>query len=831
MLPLRNAFRQLSLKAKIRFYVLSITGIILLAVSVYLTFSIKAISKRSAIAVTDEMVLNHAKDITKNLSKDISFASSLSSTAKFYLEKGISDKDSLMKTWLLNMGNDNLQYKSVWVTLEYASFNPSDVAQLGRKLFAAEMIDGKMVFTVEDRDLKGTDGNSLYGRLKANPILTVVDPYMDVNALGQQSLVTSVIAPIRHNGIFAGVAGIDFSLSSYTKLTESINPYPNTVAFVFTSNGYIVSHTNESLVGKLYGDIGTDSKKQAEVVESIKQGKSIKYEEDIDGVSYYTSIVPIGTGEDGKNWALGISIPKNEIYREASRITLIAALLCLLGLISIVISTSIFSKRLTVPIGKLTIAIKKLARGEISDANKLELNSKDEIGEMAASVNSLIDGLKETATFAEIIGRGELNASYTPLSENDLLGKSLLDMRSSLILSKEDEERRKVEDEKHAWATDGIARFAELLRENNHDIQELSFSIIKNLVKYLDVVQGGMFILNDADAEDVFLEMTACFAYDRRKLHESRIEIGEGLVGRCFYEKESIYMVDIPQDYINITSGLGDSRPSSLLLVPLKLNDTVTGVVELASLRPIDEYKIHFVEKVAESIASTLSSVRVNIRTSELLVRTQQQAEEMAAQEEEMRQNLEELTSTQEEMARVREEERKVQDELSKEKSLFTNFLRNIQDMVFFKDIDGRFLKVSKSLMKHDGWSSEEDIIGKTNFDLFDHEHALKAYDDEQSIIKTCKGVHNMEEQKVNSDGSVSWISVSKMPLKDANGAVVGTFGITRDITEFKQIEEQLQHEKEQNEAYRKLTDELKIENQSLRQQNEAYRIGSTGLS
>jgi PAS domain S-box len=821
MLPLKNAFRQLSLKAKIRFYVLSITGLILLAVSVYLTFSIKAISKKSAMSITDEIVLNHAKDITKNLSKDISFASSLSSTSKFYLGNGVEGKDSLMKTLLLSMANDNLQYKSVWITLEYASIDPSKKDQMGRKVFAGEMIDGKMTFTVEDRDVKGFDSSSLYGRIKANPTLTVVDPYIDVNAMGQQSLVTSVVAPVTYHGVFAGVAGVDFSLSSYAKLTDEIKPYPGTLAFVFTSNGYIVSHSDASLIGKLYSDVGKDAKKQQEVVECIKQGKSMKYDEDINGVSYYTSIVPISIGSDGKNWALGISIPKNEIYREANRITLIAALLCLIGLISIVISTSIFSKRMTVPIGKLTQAIKKLAKGEISEANKLDLTSKDEIGEMADSVNGLIDGLKETAKFAENIGRGELNAGYSPLSENDLLGKSLLDMRSSLMRSKEEEEKRKVEDEKHAWATDGIAKFAELLRENNHDIKELSFSIIKNLVKYLGIVQGGMFILNDADAEDVYLEMTACFAYDRRKLHESRIEIGEGLVGRCFYEREPIYLREIPQDYINITSGLGDSRPSSLLLIPLKLNDVVNGVIELASLNPIEEYKVSFVEKVAESIASTLSSVRINIRTSELLVRTQQQAEEMAAQEEEMRQNLEELTSTQEEMARVREEEAKVQEELSKEKALFTNFLDSVPDLVFFKDLDGRFMKVSKFLLKSDGWSSDTDILGKTNFELFDREHSLKAYADEQSIIETGQGMHNLIEKKVQSDGSVSWISASKMPLHDANGAIIGTFGISRDITSLKLLEEDLQKEKEKNEEYTKLLEKLKLENLSLKQKKQ----------
>lgn len=814
---LKDALRRLSLKAKIRFYVLSITGLILLAVSVYLTLSIKSISKKSAVSITDEMVLNHAKDLTKNLSKDIAFASSVASSSKFYLDRSLVSKDSLMKRLLMSLANDNLQYKSVWSTIEYAAFDPSNKERQGRKLFSAEMIDGRMVFNVEDRDLNGTDGSSLYGQIKANPVLTVVDPYIDVNALGQQSLVTSIIAPIKQNGTFAGVAGVDFSLSSYTSLASNIKPYEGTIAFVFTSNGYIVSHTDASLVGKLYGDVSDDAKKQQEVMESIKKGDRKTYEETVNGVSYYTSIVPISIGADGKNWALGISIPQKAIYREASRITMIAALLCLLGLLSIVISTNIFSRRLTVPISHLTKAIKKLAKGEISDTNKLELSSKDEIGEMADSVNSLIDGLKETARFAENIGKGELNASYSPLSNNDLLGKSLLDMRSSLQRSKEDEAKRKIEDEKHAWATDGIARFAELLRENNHDIKELSFAIVKNLVKYLDIVQGGLFILNDADADDVHLEMTACFAYDRRKLHTVRVELGEGLVGRCFYERESIYLLDVPNDYMTITSGLGDARSSCLLLVPLKLNDVVSGVIELAALGAIDEYKVRFVEKVAESIASTLTSVKVNIRTSELLVRTQQQAEEMAAQEEEMRQNLEELTSTQEEMSRVREEEQLMQKELSKEKALFSNFLNSVPDVVFFKDVNGRFIRVSKSLLRYHDCSDEEAILGKTNFDLFNDQHSTKVHADEMNIIRTGEGVFNIIEQQQMADGSVVWFNASKLPLLNASGEVMGTFGISRDITEMKNMEEELQKVKQEGESYKVLAETLSDENALLK--------------
>jgi SMC interacting uncharacterized protein involved in chromosome segregation len=108
----------------------------------------------------------------------------------------------------------------------------------------------------------------------------------------------------------------------------------------------------------------------------------------------------------------------------------------------------------------------------------------------------------------------------------------------------------------------------------------------------------------------------------------------------------------MPDEYIRITSGLGDANPRALLLFPLKVDTEAYGIIELASFREYQPHEIEFVEKLGESIAATLASVRAGQKSRQLIEQFQQQTEEMRAQEEEMRQNMEELQATQEEVAR-----------------------------------------------------------------------------------------------------------------------------------------------------------------------------------
>ena len=335
-----------------------------------------------------------------------------------------------------------------------------------------------------------------------------------------------------------------------------------------------------------------------------------------------------------------------------------------LVLISIIIA--FYLTRSTVkPIKNVKNTIISMCQGILPE-RKLKV-SNDEIGDMSAALNDLIDSFKKFTNFAKEIGKGNYQTDFEPLSEQDDLGNALLEMRDNLKKASEEEEKRKEEDRQRNWTSEGVAKFSEILRENNDNIEELSYQIIHNLVNYTGANQGGLFVINDDDEDNKFIELKASFAYNRRKYLDKQIELGVGLIGRAVQEGETIYMTEVPDNYINITSGLGEARPRCLLIVPLKTNEEVHGVIEMASFKEFEQYQIDFVEKIAENIASTLSTVKINIRTNELLEKTQQQAEEMKSQEEEMRQNMEELKATQEESSR-REKELKSKLENCEEK-------------------------------------------------------------------------------------------------------------------------------------------------------------------
>lgn len=129
---------------------------------------------------------------------------------------------------------------------------------------------------------------------------------------------------------------------------------------------------------------------------------------------------------------------------------------------------------------------------------------------------------------------------------------------------------------------------------------------------------------------------------------------------------------------------------------------------------------------------------------------------------------------------------------LEQEEVLIEALLDYLPDNIYFKDLGSRFLRVGRTMAKRMGFDNPDDLVGKTDFDLFTKEHAQPAFDDEQRIIQTSVPIIGLEEKETYEDGRVTWVSSSKMPLYDREGHIIGTFGISRDITEQKLAEQKL---------------------------------------
>ncbi len=184
----------------------------------------------------------------------------------------------------------------------------------------------------------------------------------------------------------------------------------------------------------------------------------------------------------------------------------------------------------------------------------------------------------------------------------------------------------------------------------------------------------------------------------------------------------------------------------------------------------------------------------------------------------------------------------KTQSNLEREKSLMDSLLNNLPDTIYFKDLESRFIKVSNSMPELFGLEKPEELYGKTDFDFFTNEHANQAFRDEQQIIKSKKPVVGLVEKETHKDGSIRYVSTTKMPFFNEYGQVIGTFGISRDITKMKELEMEIKKQNEiLQEKQNELTllnnelnfqqEELKVTNEELKSQEEELRVANEELA
>ncbi|MEA3444036.1 MAG: response regulator, partial [Bacteroidota bacterium] len=321
-------------------------------------------------------------------------------------------------------------------------------------------------------------------------------------------------------------------------------------------------------------------------------------------------------------------------------------LILLMGfvLLGVAIATGFLTTRsLVIPINSLKEIILNMSLGVLP---KEELKGgEDETGEMTRALNQLITGLKESSEFAHEIGKGNFENDYQPLSEHDTMGISLVKMASSL-------QEATHETEQQNWIKTGVNDLNDHMR-GDLDITTISRNIITFISKYIGAQIGAIYL---ADKDEKTLQLTASYAFSKRKGINNKIEFGEGLVGQAAFERELISVSEVPENYIRINSGLGDSVPRNIVVLPIIFEDNVIGVIELGSIEEFDDLKINFLGMMVENLAISLNSSAARTEVQLLLGKTREQADSLQQQQEELKQTNEELQVQQEELRVANEE-------------------------------------------------------------------------------------------------------------------------------------------------------------------------------
>ncbi len=315
-------------------------------------------------------------------------------------------------------------------------------------------------------------------------------------------------------------------------------------------------------------------------------------------------------------WVIGTGvyvdyIDKIVAQKEAAlrhQITTLIISISIIGIIFIFISSfflTIFARTITNPIYLIQNQLYEMAQGKIVE--KLDIHRKDEIGQMKKSLDALIDGLYRYSVFAKEIGRANFEAEFEKLSNEDVLGNALISMRDSLAEARQQEAKRLAAERKKQWVNEGMNRIGDIITIST-EITALAENVITKLVEYLNITMGSVYILDFDENSTPFLNLTATVAYNRKKYLKKRIEIDEGLVGACFMEKLPSNITDVPDNYIEIRTGLGTANPKNIYLTPLVFENKVYGVIELASFSIFDQYSIELIEEVAKLMAVSLST-------------------------------------------------------------------------------------------------------------------------------------------------------------------------------------------------------------------------------
>ncbi|MDF2433241.1 MAG: hypothetical protein JWP44_2872 [Mucilaginibacter sp.] len=262
--------------------------------------------------------------------------------------------------------------------------------------------------------------------------------------------------------------------------------------------------------------------------------------------------------------------------------------------------------------------------------------------DLTENVNQLAQNLtvqvRSISEVASAVTKGDLTRTIRVEAKGEL--EALKDTINQMIANLKGTTLRNHEQD---WLKSNLAKFAQML-QGQRDRNAVANKVLSELAELVNARYGAFYILEQPEAADeAKLKLFAGYAQKSRKLIDQEFSLSEGLVGQCATDKERIRLSNVPNEYLQISSGIGSAAPIDLVILPVLFENNVKAVIELASFENFSDTHIDFLDQLTESIGIVLNNIETNTRTEELLSQSQSLAGELSAQQEELRRANDEL--------------------------------------------------------------------------------------------------------------------------------------------------------------------------------------------
>jgi HAMP domain-containing protein/CheY-like chemotaxis protein len=267
----------------------------------------------------------------------------------------------------------------------------------------------------------------------------------------------------------------------------------------------------------------------------------------------------------------------------------------------------------------------------------------DNVNQLAGTLTTQLRAISEVS---QAVTQGDLTRSIAVEAQGEVA--ELKDTINQMIANLAKTTRANQEQD---WLNSNMARFTGML-QGERDLETVSRLIMSELTPLVGAQHGAFFLLESpgGEGDDFELRLIASYGYKQRKNVPTRFKIGEALVGQAALELKPILITQAPEDYVRITSGLGEGLPVNVIVLPVLFEEQVMAVIELASFQRFSPTQQTFLEQLSESIGVVLNTIQANMRTEELLEQSQQLTQELQSQSEELQAQQEELQQTNKEL-------------------------------------------------------------------------------------------------------------------------------------------------------------------------------------